>query len=607
MSTTATFCDCRGPRGDVGLQGPQGCQGPSGFIGASGPSGSTGLQGIQGLQGGNGARGCNGARGDFGAVGIQGGVGPTGPSGPTGTAGDRGIQGLVGETGWLGPQGVQGLPGRRGPDGIGLAGPSGTPGLTGPMGHRGAAGPLGVRGSQGYIGAVTSGSTGFTGPSGPAGLPGTNVLFPGLQGIQGIQGPQGLQGQSGLVGAAGVIGAAGPAGPMGYDGAATPGPSGWQGDRGESTSPQDAATLAALQVRLDAARLRLQACCPIPGAEGVQFMAQMSSGQVAISYQGMEWTLLQQPLPSASARLVASSGTAWVAVDDAVQSRLYVSQDDGASWQTHQLSHEVSGCMYDPQLLRFRACHAQDNSATSDSWDNGQTWQQVDDSQVRGGVELYRAQTATRIAYLPQSLLPPLSVYRRNQNEVIGDSALQDAELMPVPSTTLLLSAAQQHFHMMDVVTGDIWSSAVGLGDAQANSWLRIHNAAATNFQFSTDSGLGYAHLIRNQSIQHKTLPADTAFGISQQLDRLMLAGAIRLPAEVGLPNQLTSSSMAWKSLGMATWVIGAQDAAVDERKLWFSVDNGDNWHHAPLAVSGGNVSLTGIVATHIVSAQSVF
>ena len=255
----------QGPPGARGMQGMQGNPGPTGPVGPKGdPGAASTVPGPTGPQGIKGDTGAPGATGNPGPQGVQGATGNAGPTGNTGPQGPAGMQGPVGPTGPKGNDGtsvvlkgsvanqaalpatgntfgdlwvttdtgdgwVWSTPGQWANVGPiqGPAGPQGLPGTPG------AQGPAGATGAQG-----PTGNTGSQGPQGMQGNPGSQ----GPKGDTGLTGPQGLTGPTGSPGAPGADSTVpGPTGPQGIQG--IPGPQGLQGNPGPqgtagSTGPQ---------------------------------------------------------------------------------------------------------------------------------------------------------------------------------------------------------------------------------------------------------------------------------------------------------------------------------------------------------------------------------
>lgn len=124
---------------------------PPGVTGTAGGTGPTGPPG----------GGPTGPAGPAGTGGVDGTGGGTGPTGPTGEAGPTGAAGTPGTPGTAGTAGIAGTGGSTGP-----------PGQTGALGATGSQGPTGFTGTPGSTGP--SGTTGPSGPTGPSGQPGPN-------------------------------------------------------------------------------------------------------------------------------------------------------------------------------------------------------------------------------------------------------------------------------------------------------------------------------------------------------------------------------------------------------------------------------------------------
>ena len=122
------------PPGVTGTAGGTGPTGPPGG-GPTGPVGPAGTGGVDGTGGGTGPTGPTGEAGPTGAAGTP---------GTPGTAGTAGIAGTGGSTGPPGQTGALGATGSQGPTGF-----TGTPGSTGPSGTTGPSGPTGPSGQPG--------------------------------------------------------------------------------------------------------------------------------------------------------------------------------------------------------------------------------------------------------------------------------------------------------------------------------------------------------------------------------------------------------------------------------------------------------------------------
>jgi collagen type VII alpha len=250
----------QGVQGVAGARGMQGAVGPQGSQGAPGAAGAPGMQGATGPQGNPGPQGVPGSTGPTGPQGVQGIVGPTGPKGADGTSvvlkGSVATQSALPATGntygdlWVTTDTGNGWvwsvpdPGHWANVGPiqGPVGPQGPAGSTGSMGNAativvgstttGAAGssavvtnigsvnaailnftvPQGIQGAQGAQGP--QGNPGAAGGVGPQGLQG-NVGPQGSTGPQGVQGVKGDKGDTGATGSQGSAGATGPQGPPG--------------------------------------------------------------------------------------------------------------------------------------------------------------------------------------------------------------------------------------------------------------------------------------------------------------------------------------------------------------------------------------------------------
>ena len=146
-----------GPQGNPGPTGPQGNPGPTGPVGPAGADST--VPGPQGAKGDTGAAGAQGVPGPQGLTGNAGATGPAGPAGadstvpgPQGPQGNPGPQGNTGPTGNTGATGSQGAPGATGPQGI--QGPQGPPG---PVPEAPTDGQLYGRESAGWVVVPTGG------------------------------------------------------------------------------------------------------------------------------------------------------------------------------------------------------------------------------------------------------------------------------------------------------------------------------------------------------------------------------------------------------------------------------------------------------------------